>query len=113
MISLDQNIRMSHNKILYQAYKEFYFNGELDINDGYIISVGNEELYINDIKFIIDRLDVDRWLIKDEFDNIIIMNAYRLPQDENIIKYPCIIEFHGHLNGGAMKFTHDVIYDQD
>lgn len=111
MISLDQEVRKAHNKIFYNAYREFYYNNELNIIDGVIKCTGNEALYVNDIKFMIERLHTDRWVLKDEFDNIILMNAYRLPKDETISTYPCIVEFDGELEGCCMNFTYRVIYE--
>lgn len=111
MISLDQEVRKAHNKILYNAYREFYYNNELNIVGGVIKCTGDEALYVNDIKFMIERLHTDRWIIKDEFENIILMNAYRLPIDRTITTYPCIIEYDDILNGGCMHFTYRVIYE--
>lgn len=112
MIHSDQGVRRIHNRLLYRVYKEAYQNGELTISDGFYICYGDESLHFNDIKFVLQRLDVDRWVVGDEFDNMVIMNAYRLPCDYNINSYPCIIEFDGTLDGGRMTFTHKVLpYD--
>lgn len=109
MISLNQDVRVAHNRILYNAYKEAYYDGDIDIHDGFIVAYNEEALYINDMKFVLERLDVDDWVVNSEFDNIIIMNAYRLPFDHTIVNYPCIIRFYGELDGGRMVFTHEVI----
>lgn len=109
MISSNQAVRAAHNRILYNAYKEAYCVGELIIHDGFIVAYNDEALHINDMKFVLERLDVDDWVVNSEFDNIIIMNAYRLPVDYTIVNYPCIIRFHGELDGGRMVFTHEVI----
>lgn len=109
----DQEIRKVHRRILYKSYREFYYAGDLEIVNGVIkTKCGAEANYVNDMKFMLERLESDIWRVKDEFDNIIIMNAYRLPQDTTIKKYPCLIEFFGELVEGArMVFTHEVRYE--
>lgn len=108
-----QEIRHAHRRILYNAYKDFFYAGDLEILNGFVKTTSGEEAnYINDLKFMIQRLECDIWRINNEFENIIIMNAYRLPEDTTIEKYPCIIEFFGELVDGArMVFTHEVRYE--
>jgi|SRR5690606_33852719 len=92
----------------FHSYKEFYNNGDIHVKDGYI-QFNDDELIFHGIKFYVERNDIDIWTCKDEFELILIMNAYKLPLIQTD-SYPCKIEFIEHYYSNTQcKFTYRFI----